>query len=84
MQAPQDDLSRFKVIFDEKRKEWLTAGHLGKWALLGDDGLRGFYDSYEGAVNAAADAYGPKPCLLQQVLEEDKTDTIQHVFWAAG
>ncbi len=84
MQAPQDDLSRLKAVFDEKRQEWLAAGHLGKWALLGDDSLRGFYDSYEEAVLVAAEAYGQKPCLLQQVLEEDKTDTIQHVFWAAG
>ena len=75
------DLGALKAYFDQHRQEWLRAGREGQWALIGEDRRTSFHPTYAAAVQEAARVYGPKTCLIQEVLEEDRTESIQHVFW---
>ncbi len=77
-------LDRLKQVFDEKRSEWIADGHLGEWALIGgDEQLVGFFKTYEAVVSGAQETFGQDVCLLQQVLDEDRTEIINNVYWEA-
>lgn len=87
MQLMTSELDSLKAYFDQHRKEWLDAGHGDQWVLIGPAKAEGFFDRYEQAVLAASKIFGPKPCLIQQVLEQDRIESIQHIHytgeWAA-
>ncbi len=77
-----NDLSQLRQIFDANRMRWIEEGHEGKWAVVGGADAHGFYDSYEKAYLAAAETFGDATFLLQQVLPEDRIESVQHVSWA--
>lgn len=80
-------LDRLKADFDAHRMEWIEDGHEGEWALLGPKGLQGFHRTYDAAVRAAVEAFGPERFLVQEVRREDRVESVQHLFlggtWAA-
>ena len=75
------ELDRLKKQFDASRFEWIAKGHERQWAVLGDSASVTFYADYQKAIEAATKLFGAKPFLVQQVLKEEPTERIQHVFW---
>ena len=84
MESSVSDLDRLHEVFEAHRQEWLDEGHEGDWAVVTDDGAHGFYGTYEDAYLAAANAFGDGAFLLQQVLPEDRIESVQHVRFRLG
>ena len=78
------ELDKLKEVFDRHRQEWIEAGHEGKWVVLGAAANARFHATYADAVGYAANAYGQATCLIQQVLKQDRIESIQHVFWVGS
>ena len=51
----------------------LEADHMGKWALLHDGQVVGFYESFEVAANEAVKRFGNGPFLIRQIGAEPIT-----------
>lgn len=72
-------MDELKAVFDSHRQEWLRAGHSGEWAVVTRSGSLGFFERYQDAfIKAETEAPGRR-YLLQQVLPEDRIETILHV-----
>lgn len=77
-----DIRDRLKADFNANREHWISDGRVGQWALLHEGAPTTFFGSYGEAVRAAVESYDPGECLIDQVLVEDRTDSIQHVHWS--
>ena len=75
------DLEDLKAEFDRHRSEWIAKGHAGEFVVLGSPEDVTFHATYEAAVAHAAETFGDRICLIQQLLREDRTETVRHVFW---
>ena len=62
-------------LFEEKREEWL-AHHEGKFALISEQQVAGFYDSAESAYEEGVLRWGTVPFLIKQI---SRSDPIEHI-----
>ena len=57
----------------KRLQEGLEADHMGKWVLLHDQQVIGFYESFEVAASEAVDRFGNGPFLIRQIGAEPIT-----------
>jgi len=76
------DLTALKAKFDQERQRLLDEGHVGKWAVVTQEGVLAVLNDYQDAyMKASAEAPGDE-YLIQQVLPEDPVETVQLVHWS--
>lgn len=51
----------------ERQQAELEASHLGKWVLVHDQKLEGFFDTFELAAANAVKRFGRGPYLIRQI-----------------
>ena len=64
----RDALATAIETFESRKSELLEKAE-GRWVLIHDTDVVGFYDDYWSAVNAGYKAYPGKPTLVRQVLK---------------
>jgi len=58
-------------VFESHRQEWLRA-HLGKFVVIGNGNVAGFFDDYESALQAGLQKFGlNSEFLVKQVAAEE-------------
>ena len=60
------------AVFEEHRLEWCQS-HMGKFAVIQDEVVIGFFDEWEQGLKAGYKAFGvSRPFLVKEVLEKDR------------
>jgi hypothetical protein len=54
------------AYFDEHRAE-LEADHFGKWVLVHDRAVEGYFDNFQDAAGVAIQRFGRGPYLIRQI-----------------
>jgi len=67
-------------LFEARRKEWVEAGHAGKWVAIVHEEVLGFFPSFDAALDAAIKHDDGSEPLIKQVTLHDKPGTVQRVF----
>lgn len=63
------------AFFEESRRDWLNQ-HRGKFAVVKDETLLGFYDTPELALQAGLREWGHTSFLIKPVLPSDPVEQI--------
>ncbi|HEY1926590.1 MAG TPA: hypothetical protein VGG92_03925 [Caulobacteraceae bacterium] len=56
-----------EIDFYEDRKAQLEADHFGKWVLVHDRTIEGFFGSFDEAARDAVGRFGRGPYLIRQI-----------------
>lgn len=69
MKSRQEQIAEldFEMAAYEARQEELEATHWGKWVVFHGGELRGTYDDFQEAANAAVTQFGRGPYHIRQV-----------------
>ena len=68
-------LDKERDFYSANVEEWLKA-HPGKFAVVKDEGLVGFFDSLDDALAAGASRFGLSSFLVRQVGLAEETVTV--------
>ena len=60
-------------LFGERLDEWLDR-HKGKYVLIKNDDVAGFFDSAETAFENGVDRWGNVPMLIKKVVEHEPVE----------
>ncbi len=69
-----------RAFFEQHRTEWLQE-HSGKFAVVKNEDLIGFFDTAESAIQAGAARVGHEPFLIKQVLPQDHLEEAPVLFY---
>ena len=65
--AQAEPLERERHVYESHIEEWRRA-HLGKFVLIKDDEVLGFFDSLEGAFNEGTARFRLDPFFVKQIM----------------
>jgi hypothetical protein len=68
--AQQEPLTQERQVYESNLEEWRRA-QLGKFVLIKDGDVLGFYDSLEGAFNEGTDRFRLEPFFVKQIMPEE-------------
>ncbi len=70
-EARSDNLKKIvlskEIAAYESMQSMLETDHFGKWVIIRDQKLEGFYDSSEAAAENAVEKFGAGPYLIRKV-----------------
>lgn len=67
-----DELKQETGVYNAKIDEWRKT-HLGKFVLIKDDQVEGFYSSLKDAFDRGSAIYGLDPFFVKQIIPADST-----------
>lgn len=71
--------------FNRNRAEWIKDGSEGRWAVVREERLLGFFASIEVAYEAGVAEFGDSvEFLVKQVTPRDEVETVQRVHWESS
>ena len=70
MGGPKMVLEKELQVFETRKTDWLKH-HEGKYALVRDEEVVGFFDTAEAAYIEGVGKWGNMPFLVKQILEEE-------------
>ena len=62
-------------FFESMRKRWLKEGKKGRFSLIHDRELIGWFSSHEAALDRGYDLYGSGPFTIHPLLENEQLET---------
>jgi hypothetical protein len=68
--AQQEPLTQEREVYESHLEEWRQV-RLGKFVLIKDGDVLGFYDSLEGAFNEGTERFQLEPFFVKQIMPEE-------------
>ena len=78
--APPMPFEQEKRVFDQNRAEWLRLGREGKFVVIKQEVVLGFYHDLPSAYAAGAKAYAQN-FFVRKITREDEVQIINRVSW---
>ena len=67
------------AFFESQRKQWIADGREGKYAVVHQETLLGFFEDLGEAYQAGASQHGAGNFLAKRVTPEDKVEIVHRV-----